>query len=437
VPNQVVVPFAQMQEAFARDPARYHEAIDRGATEAAGGDPVLKAQYLAAWNNAMSLLRMEDTGSTVMATAQDDVAARIQTALVDSALNQNRMNVVRNIRRPRSGAAESESAELFEVKFDNDDWWGWLSMAWKLIFRPKKHEWAAPPESAESIDDNAVIAIFSDWGTGLYGAPHIANSVSRLERCDICLHLGDTYYSGSEREIQDRLVADWPHLSLKAVSRTLNGNHEMYSGGQGYFQALKTPPFHQPASCFAMQNTNWLLICLDTAYVDFDLDDSQVEWVQRRIAAAGNRKIILFSHHQPYSVLSGGGENLQSKLGLTLDNGRIYAWFFGHEHRLILYAPHTKWGVSARCVGHGGFPEFRATAPGCGGPTVQFVPLAATIDVPASELLDGPNPFVDDDPSDPAKYNPHGYLTLQFAGAAVRETYFDPAGGIYRGPTAL
>lgn len=431
---KVVVPFSQMQAGFDRDPARYHDAIDRGATEAANGDPVLKAQYIASWNNAMNLLRREDTGTTVMATAQDDVASRIQTALVESAVDQNRLNEVRTV---PSAQSASEGASLFEVKFDNDDWWGWLSMAWKFVFRPQVHDWVAPEERAESLDKDAVIAIFSDWGTGLYGAPAISRAIPKLARCDVALHLGDTYYSGSDREIKDRLVGDWPPVSAKTVSRTLNGNHEMYSGGQGYFTALDSAPFKQAASCFAMQNDDWLLVCLDTAYVDFDLHPSQVDWVKRRIAAAGKRRVIFFSHHQPYSVLSGGGENLQAKLGPILETGRVYAWFFGHEHRLILYAKHSKWGVSARCVGHGGFPEFRATAPGCGGKDTMFVNLPATLDVPASELLDGPNRFIDDSPSDPPKYNPHGFLTLQFQGPQVVESYFDPDGKLYRDPTPI
>src|SRR6202034_1931140 len=221
MPN-VVVPFSRMEEAFKRDPARYHEAIDRGATEAAEGDPVRKAEYLASWNNAMNLLRLEDTGSAVMATARDDVASRIQTALVESAIDQDRLNEVRTI--PSSAPEASQGAKLFEVKFDNDDWWGWLSMAWKFVFRPKAHAWMPPQEIADALDDNAVLAIFSDWGTGLYGAPAIARSVAQLPRCDVCLHLGDTYYSGSDREIGERLVKDWPPMSAKTVSRTLNGN---------------------------------------------------------------------------------------------------------------------------------------------------------------------------------------------------------------------
>jgi hypothetical protein len=36
----------------------------------------------------------------------------------------------------------------------------------------------------------------------------------------------------------------------------------MYSGGQGYFQALRAKPFQQVGSCFGLQNKNWLLLCL-------------------------------------------------------------------------------------------------------------------------------------------------------------------------------
>ena len=36
---EVVIPFARMEDAFNRDPTRYHEAIEPGAAEAAEGDP--------------------------------------------------------------------------------------------------------------------------------------------------------------------------------------------------------------------------------------------------------------------------------------------------------------------------------------------------------------------------------------------------------------
>lgn len=436
MPDQTVVPLLRMQEAFHKNPGRYHEAIDRAASEAADGDPILKARYIASWNKAMNLLSLADTGTTVMATAQDDVASRIQTALVESAATKGRLKMFRTFSTPIVGNARQTSA-LYEVQFDKDDWWGWLSMAWKLIFKPRKYPWIPPSEVPEKIEDDAILAIFSDWGTGLYGAPHIAHAIAQLNRCDVCLHLGDTYYSGSNNEIHNRLISAWPPRASKAINRTLNGNHEMYSGGEGYFRALSAQPFQQASSCFAMQNCNWLLLCLDTAYVDFDIDDRQVDWIKKQLASAGKRKVIFFSHHQPFSFLSPGGDKLQAKLDGILESGRIYAWFFGHEHRLVLYSQHAKWGLSARCVGNGGFPEFRDTVSGCGGPT-HFVSLSATPDVPASELLDGPNPFIDDAPTDPDKYGPHGFLTLKLEGTSAYETYFDPTGRtVYRERTQL
>ncbi len=69
----------------------------------------------------------------------------------------------------------------------------------------------------------------------------------------------------------------WPFAAGK-VSRTLNSNHEMYSGGFGYFD-MALPAMHQDASYFALQNTNWLFVGLDTAYIDHDLDAQQVAWL--------------------------------------------------------------------------------------------------------------------------------------------------------------
>ena len=89
----------------------------------------------------------------------------------------------------------------------------------ELIFKPPQAAWIDPPPVPQTIADDAQIAVFADWGTGLYGAPAIAQT--------IVLHLGDTYYSGEESEIHDRLVGDWPKRPAGTLNRSLNGNHEM------------------------------------------------------------------------------------------------------------------------------------------------------------------------------------------------------------------
>jgi Calcineurin-like phosphoesterase len=433
--GQVIVPYARIQEAYEQDPSGIEEAVHQGTGEvAAAGDALERARLLAAWNNAMGELRDDDKGESVLSSPPNGLASRVQTLLARKALELNRVKVIQGEQTVQTAQGNVLLPPILEVQFDNKDFLGWLQMSWKLIFKPNKFPWVNPPAVAQTIDDDACITIFSDWGTALYGAPVIATSVAALKRCDVALHLGDTYYSGADDEIRDRLVGDWPKCDAKTVSRTLNGNHEMYSGGTGYFYALTQAPFNQPASVFALQNTNWLLLCLDTAYVDFDLDIAQVIWMKSVIAAAGKRKVILFSHHQPYSQLDSQGPKLQAALGDLLNSQRIFAWFFGHEHRLVLYDAHGKWGVKARCVGNGGFPAFRDNFPGGGGSAATWIRLPPKPGVPAAEILDGSNPYVTDDPQ---RYSPHGYLTLDFQGPQAFETYYSPNGGIFRPRTAL
>ena len=285
----------------------------------------------------------------------------------------------------------------------------------------QKHPWLPPPGAPDIIADDAKIAMFSDWGTGLYGAPIVRDTIKNLPRCDVALHLGDTYYSGTDDEIKNRLIGDWP-TRAKTVNRALNGNHEMYSGGKGYFDAL-TSFFGQSSSCFALQNAHWLILGLDTSYNDFEIDGAQVGWVKRMVAAAGTRHVILCSHHQPFSILDDQGPKIQAALSELLDKQRIAAWFWGHEHRLVVYEPHHKWGVKGRCVGHGGFPSFRDSDVGAGGNVYKWIHMHSRPHAPEALLLDGPNFWVT---AKPDQYSPHGYVFLEFDGAKAWETYRAP-----------
>ena len=419
--SAVVVPYGQIQQAFDQNPDAMHTVVDTAATAAARGDAATKAGYVGRWNQAMASLQQVDQGDLVLSTPQDDLASRLQTLLVNRATAAGQLQTAVDQAIVTTAAGESTAVATAQVKFNDSDLFGWLGTGLEILFETDKAAFLPPPGAPETIPDTATIALFSDWGTGLYGAPVIARSIQGLPTCDVIFHLGDTYYSGTKEEVHDRLVATWP-TRVGTINRALNGNHEMYSGGFGYFEALGSF-FNQPSSCVALQNTNWLILGLDTAYQDFAIAAPQLEWINRMVAAAGTRKVILCSHHQPFSSLDDQGPSLQAALGPLLDKQRIEAWFWGHEHRLVVYEPHGKWGVKGRCIGHGGYPAARDTSIGASGMLYNWIHLKPRPFAPEAMLLDGPNFWVT---AAPGQYSPHGFVVLELDGPLAWEAYRTP-----------
>ncbi|MEA2840566.1 MAG: hypothetical protein QOF41_1896 [Methylobacteriaceae bacterium] len=306
---------------------------------------------------------------------------------------------------------------------------GWIRSVFDHIDQSRWHPIVRPPDTkVGTLADVGRLAVIGDWGTNLYGAPVSAASIKRTGTYEMLLHLGDIYYSGTAKETQQRFLDVWPTDAGK-VSRAMNGNHEMYSGGYAYFDHI-LPTFQQNSSYFAVQNTDWLLVGLDTAHTDHALDYEQVAWLNTIVQGAGRRKLVLFSHHQPYSRLEKQGPHLQTALATLFQSRAITAWYWGHEHNCVIYDKHPTFGLYGRCIGHGGIPAPRKSE-------VKNAPvdrqlsgitwnrLSATSDSPACLVLDGPNPLV---PGEEKKFGPHGYLTLEFNGPNLVERVHLPDG---------
>ena len=152
-----------------------------------------------------------------------------------------------------------------------------------------------PPftDDAAVLPSTASVALLGDWGAGLYGAPACAHSIVREGGYHALVHLGDVYYSGTKREVRKHFLDPSPRVP-NAINRACNSNHEMYSGGEGYFGET-LPDFQQPSSTFLIENDHWVLGGLDTAYLAHDLDDDQVEWLDRVVNRLEGRRLVLFS----------------------------------------------------------------------------------------------------------------------------------------------
>jgi predicted phosphodiesterase len=246
--------------------------------------------------------------------------------------------------------------------------------------------------------DAIKIALIADWGTGEGPARHLLAEVGR-QMPDVLIHLGDVYYSGTSREVQERFLEvcrATPGLDIPIY--TLSGNHDMYSGGQGYYWLLDQ--LGQPASYFCLRNDDWQLLAMDTGLHDADpgtvvsnltyLDERELAWQRDKIANAGGRKTILLSHHQLFSA-SGGVGNTPDGKPLALNPrlydafadvlGQVALWMWGHEHNLVVYDEYA--GLArGRCNGSAAVPTLVAQNPytpdpnlvlpvGLGGPPIM------------------------------------------------------------------
>lgn len=391
-----------------------HESATIGQLEKSVQDPAESARMLSGLGAALKRLEEADKNPGVLISPDHRVASLLQAFLAERATETGKLEEL-----PMGGK---------EAKFDSNDWLGWASSFFTWWRKIKPHDFLTAAADPEAIDNNIRVAMLGDWGTGLYGAPVCAKSIQEDPKgYKLAVHLGDVYYAGNNGEVQERFLDLWPQNN-GATNRALNSNHEMYTGGHAYFN-LTLQQFGQAASYFAFQNDHWVLVGLDSGYKEHDLAGDQAGWLRNIIDNAADRKIILMSHHQPISRLESQGPNLVEKLGEILNAGKIFAWYWGHEHRCLLYDKHPAWNMYGRTVGHSGFPYFRDDVSGLseepGLPS--WYRLGSNNMIPGGLLLDGPNAHVKDHED---KYGPNGYMFLEFDGPRLNEIVQDPSGTV-------
>lgn len=283
-----------------------------------------------------------------------------------------------------------------------------------------------------TIPADARVALLSDWGTGRRTALAVLRDLAR-HGPGLLVHLGDIYYAGTPTECARNFEQPMQDI-VRAAGRqvplyTLSGNHDMYSGGTGYYgliARLNAGARQQRASYFCLRSADarWQFLAMDTglhAYDPFDthpltrLEPAEEDWLLARIAEFPGQTVLL-SHHPLFSGLArigpggpdGWNPNLLASFRRFAAAGRVAAWFWGHEHTMALYEPCL--GLArGRCIGCGAIPMFTADG--------LYAPLPGLQDPPA--LLPprlGQDGTVQD----------HGYaiVTLQPGDGTARAEYY-------------
>lgn len=271
------------------------------------------------------------------------------------------------------------SKQLFNRMSQSDIGWlaCWAAKAFTMFGRPRRFpDTPAPPKV---IGADSRLYLIGDWGSGVSRARKIAQRVRAMiaaepGREQHVIHLGDVYYSGWPEEYDDHFLQFWPVRpgeEHRCGSWSLNSNHDMFSRGSGYFDhLLKDVRFNDQGerSFFSLETDFWQFLGLDSAFDDEALAGDQAGWVAARQRQHPHKKLVLLSHHQPFSAFE---NDCPSLLGL-LANNTVTGWFWGHEHRFAVYKPRPdlKYG---RLIGHGGVPVWARSATTPTPDTVTYV----------------------------------------------------------------
>lgn len=219
------------------------------------------------------------------------------------------------------------------------------------------------------IPDLASFAVFGDWGGGCWSGNRVAQIVSNLiknMKPDYSIHLGDVYYTGETINEQEFLLDLWP--KAQKDNFTLNSNHEMYPVGKGYFDVALTNGLfksQQGKSFFALENTNWIIVGLDSAFAadknDFYLQGA-INSVQQdflREVKAKGKSVIVLCHHNPVDLTGTKKELLWGQVYDILGASLKY-WYWGHVHGAAVYKDIDN--VKCRLAGHGVIPWGNASS---------------------------------------------------------------------------
>jgi Calcineurin-like phosphoesterase len=412
----------------------------RGSQMKISIDPVISSRINAAWKNLSS--SQQSSLAPAILSANQQAISVVQSGKAPStpAAPHHLMFAHSALTNDSDGLVSSlEAGVVIDVGPDGVIWGagkyeqfdpGWAE-AFAVFLESLivgKHPFMAIPQTVP-IPDTVTIALAGDWGTGDWRtasnpAPStdVRTHMAFLQP-DLAIHLGDVYYSGTEDQEQHLLVNLWPAGSKGSFA--LNSNHEMYSGSKPYFQAIANAPFSQQKGCsyFALENNNWVIVGLDSAYFSDEIGlymngslgpamGTQVQFLQQLVAT--NKKVIVLTHHNGLAEDGSSPTDLWGQVmsGFPADKGPDY-WYWGHVHAAVVYNNQDPQGrnVPCRCCGHGALPWGQATE----------------LDNPANVAWHENRPA--NDPDIPQRVL-NGFAILRLDGTDIGETFYDENGGV-------
>lgn len=321
------------------------------------------------------------------------------------------------------------------AKFHHHDL-GWLEcgVIWlENMVAGLKFNFGTLQPSIIPIDNKVQIAMAADFGTGDWGSifnpaasTKIRGHIVRMKP-EITIHLGDVYYAGTQSSEAGNLTSVWPAGGWGSFA--LNSNHEMYPGGIAYYnEALGAPLFQkqQKRSCFVLENDNWIIVGLDSAYFSDEEtfymfgDLGPSDGIQAKMLAdlaKKQKRMLILSHHNGLELdgsvpsREAWPDGLGSKLWYEIQeslqsNDKPVYWYWGHQHAGVVYKHSESANLFCRCIGHGALPYGNASV----------------LDNSPNVIWHERTPA--NDPHDPERLL-NGFAVLDLNAAQITETFYN------------
>jgi hypothetical protein len=231
---------------------------------------------------------------------------------------------------------------------------------------PSRFVYALEEQAGAPLD----VALFADFGTGLYHSRYIAKQLA-ARGFPYAIHLGDVYYAGREEEFVSYFKKELDPLLHKTRLFTMNSNHEMFSKGVPYLNYLaqrrKAAPSlqQQEGSYFCLRGRSAQIIGIDTDYFNEGRhkDPKLQRWLEEQLVFGREHALtnILLSGDQPYEYDKKGLTALldHDLRGLAVERELVDLWFWGNTHYCALFDRGPGLPFVGSCIGHGGYPYDR------------------------------------------------------------------------------
>lgn len=184
---------------------------------------------------------------------------------------------------------------------------------------------------------------------------------------DAVLAVGDLQYPhGKLEDFQKVYAKTWGRF--KAITYPVPGNHEYYSGGDGYFAYWGSRAGPPGKGYYSFDLGAWHILALNSncpAVGGCGPDSAEVRWIARDLAAHPSLCSLAFFHHPRFSSGPHGNDLQMEPFWSALQKEGVDVVLSGHDHDYERFALQdasgrldAAHGIREFVVGTGGAPQY-------------------------------------------------------------------------------